>query len=82
MDPNAAWDRIIEAIKEGKPIKAIDACIDLAIWLNNGGAMPDHLTSTWTIDVRTYVWTVLDFIMGLDPDDTLRNATAAAEEGR
>ncbi len=70
MDPNACWQRMVDALIEGNTVEAINASIDLSIWLNRGGMFPDVRHT----DPVRYVWAVLTFMCELDPDDKLRNA--------
>ena len=67
MDPNKTYQLIQDSLREGELIDAIDHAIDLAGWCNMGGFRPDGLRKRELFDI-------LHFLMGLDPDDSLRNA--------
>jgi hypothetical protein len=74
MDPNACWQRIRNALLAKDTLEAIDGAIDLAGWLNGGGFYPDVDRLTLNVTPRDYVWSVLDFLLGLDPDDSFRDS--------
>ena len=40
MDPTACWQRILEAVRDGKAIQFQAACVDLQEWVERGGFYP------------------------------------------
>jgi hypothetical protein len=40
MDPTACWKRIVDAIESQDRDETVDACEDLAKWLQRKGVMP------------------------------------------
>ncbi len=44
MDPDATWLQLLNALSRGEVVDAINYAEALAIWIANGGFVPDHLT--------------------------------------
>ena len=43
MDPQAAWNRLLDAYSARDPVDAKDAADDLLVWLRSGGFPPQTL---------------------------------------
>ncbi|MGW0929604.1 hypothetical protein [Streptomyces sp. NPDC002644] len=43
MDPNAAWDMLQDAIREGDAEQAVELAESLAEWVGRGGFLPAAL---------------------------------------
>lgn len=76
MDPTACWERIRSALLASDTLEAVDAAIDLAGWLNGGGLLPDIDDLGRSTRDSGRVWAVLNFLLELDPDDSLRDESA------
>lgn len=50
MDPNEAWEQLLDAIAESDNRQIIDLTDDLQVWLQKGGCMPKILEEIMTID--------------------------------
>jgi hypothetical protein len=42
MDPDAVWERILEAVREGRAYQFQSACNDLQEWVERGGFYPSQ----------------------------------------
>lgn len=71
MDPTASWNQIANDLEAGNVAGAVGLASDLRGWLDRGGFFPHQPapTSLRAATWHTYVWTVLDFLMTLDPVD-------------
>ena len=73
MDSNKAYQSIKDALLGGEILEAIDRSIDLSIWANNGGFLPDGLS-------KARFWAIMNFIAEIDPTDQLRKRDFAQGE--
>jgi hypothetical protein len=56
---------MVEALRSGDPLTAIDCATDLATWYRKGGSLPEQCNGK-TAGANSYLWSVIEFMLQVE----------------